>query len=301
VALLRAHVVRRAEDGAAVGEVEHERQVLGEAEVDQGDAAVVAQHDVAGLEIPMQHSRAVDGGERASDRGREPQRLSRCERRAHPPAQIAELEVLHHEPRMLVADPEVMQAHHRRAVDALGELVLLQEALEHVDGLALLVLAVARDLERHQPPGALALADEEIARGARRQAADEAIAADEGVAEALGLASRAAAAPDGPGQRLTLLRRHQHLREGVPLELLAAQGVGPERARLARRREVRVGEQHERRKAGAARELARPVEATATGPGVRQQHRIETLGQELRRQRSLRDGAVHGELRLRPP
>src|SRR5204862_2305790 len=132
-------------------------------------------------------------------------------------------------------------AHHRRAVDALGELVLLQEALEHVDGLALLVLAVARDLERHQPPGALALADEEIARGARRQAADEAIAADEGVAEALGLASRAAAAPDGPGQRLTLLRRHQHLREGVPLELLAAQGVGPERARLARRREVRAG------------------------------------------------------------
>src|SRR5438067_792207 len=31
VALLRAHVVRRAEDGAAVGEVERERQVLGEA------------------------------------------------------------------------------------------------------------------------------------------------------------------------------------------------------------------------------------------------------------------------------
>src|SRR5438270_13758463 len=139
----------------------------------------------------MQHARAVDGGERACDRGREPQRLSRCERRAHAPAQIAELEVLHHEPRMLIADPEVMQAHHRRAVDALGDLVLLQEALEHVDGLALLVLAVARDLERHQPPGALALADAEIARGARRQAAEEALAREARVAEPLARASRA--------------------------------------------------------------------------------------------------------------
>ncbi len=53
VALLRAHVVRRAEDGAGVGQIERQRGVLGQAKVDQRDAAVLTQHDVAGLQIPM--------------------------------------------------------------------------------------------------------------------------------------------------------------------------------------------------------------------------------------------------------
>src|SRR5256886_11747195 len=53
VALLRAHVVRRAENRAAVGHIPRQRGILGQAEVDERDAAVLAQHDVAALQIAV--------------------------------------------------------------------------------------------------------------------------------------------------------------------------------------------------------------------------------------------------------
>ena len=78
MALLRTHVVRRAEDGAGVGHIERQRRVLGQAEIDERDAAVLAQHDVAGLQIPMQHAGGVHRGERTRDRDRVAQRLARA-------------------------------------------------------------------------------------------------------------------------------------------------------------------------------------------------------------------------------
>src|SRR3984885_7209504 len=112
-----------------------------------------------------------------ADRPAEPQRLARREARAHAPPQITLRKVFHHQPGVLVAHAEVVEAHDRRAVDALGDLVLLQEAPEGVHRLVL-VLAVAGHLERHQRSGALALAHVQVAGHAGRQAADAAVAAD---------------------------------------------------------------------------------------------------------------------------
>jgi len=67
-------------------------------------------------------------------------------------AQVTEREVFHHQPGVVVTDAKVVQAHHRRVVDWLGNLVLLQEAAEHVERLVLLILEVARDLQRTRVP-----------------------------------------------------------------------------------------------------------------------------------------------------
>ena len=53
--------MRRAEDQSLVGHFHLERHVLGETEVDQRDAAIVAQHHVAGLEVAVKNPDFVDG------------------------------------------------------------------------------------------------------------------------------------------------------------------------------------------------------------------------------------------------
>jgi hypothetical protein len=57
--LLGTHVVRRTEDEPLVGDFHLERHVFGEAEIDERDAAVVAQHHVAGLEVAVQDADLV--------------------------------------------------------------------------------------------------------------------------------------------------------------------------------------------------------------------------------------------------
>ena len=115
----------------------------------------------------MQHPGGVHGRERASDRHRVAQRFTRRETLgAHAPPQVTERKVLHDQPGVLVAHPEVVQPHHRRAIDALGYLVFLQEAAKRIDGLIGFALAVARHFERHQGTRALALGDVEVRHGA---------------------------------------------------------------------------------------------------------------------------------------
>ena len=102
--------------------------------------------------------------------------------------------------------------------------------------------------------------------------------------------------------RLAPLGRCQHVPERLAVKIVAADGVRAERARLARHGRVgALAQQHDRSKAGTAGELARPVEAAAAGPFIGQQHRIESLCQELARERALRDRAVHHQLCLRAP
>src|SRR5256886_10581125 len=136
-----------------------------------------------------------------------------------------------------------------------SNLVLLQETAEHVERRLLLVLPVARPLRRDELPGALASAGERVGQGARRQSADAAIAADEGIAEALRLAPRTAGAPHRARVRLASLGRGQHLREGVAIEVLVAQGIGAQRRGIARRGGVRAAQQHQRCKPRTAGEL----------------------------------------------
>ena len=108
VTLLRAHVVRRPKDESTVGQFEIHRRVLGQSEINQCDAAVVAQHDVAGLQITVQHPRRVDPLQGAGNGGGDPQRLARRKAAPHARAQVPGAEIFHDEVGMLVAHPEVV-------------------------------------------------------------------------------------------------------------------------------------------------------------------------------------------------
>ncbi len=68
VSLLRAHVVRCAEDQAALREIQPLGRILRQSEIDQGDASVLPQHDVAGLQIAMHHAISVQRGQCPRDR-----------------------------------------------------------------------------------------------------------------------------------------------------------------------------------------------------------------------------------------
>jgi len=218
----------------------------------------------------VQHAGGVHGRERFGDRHRKAQRLARAEGAAHAPTQVPEGEVLHDEPGMLIAHAEVVQPHHGRVGDALGDLILLQKAAKGIDRL-LLILTVARDLERDECAEALALGHEQVAGRATGETADAAVPADERIAETLGLASRPAGAPDGAGMRLAPLGGGEHVRKGLPVEIRGAHRIGTDRSRLARDAGIVVrAEQHDRREAGAAGELPRPGEAAAAGPFIGQ-------------------------------
>ena len=59
MALLRAHVVRRAEDLAVSVIAGRRAHMLRQAEIDQRERAVLAQHDVSGLQVAVQHADRV--------------------------------------------------------------------------------------------------------------------------------------------------------------------------------------------------------------------------------------------------
>src|SRR5690348_11523606 len=239
VTLLRTHVVRGAEDHAGVRDIERKRRILGESEIDERDRAILTQHDVSRLQIAMEHPGRMYGGECLRHRHRKAQRLPRAERAAHAAAQIPERKILHDEPGMLIAHAEIVQTHDRRTGDALRNLVLLQEAAKGVCRL-LLILPVASHLERHECPQTLALGHVEITRRAGGQAADAAVSADEGIAEALCLASGSAGAPDRARVRLTPLGGGEHVRKPLALEVLAADGEGTVHPGLARDARIAV-------------------------------------------------------------
>src|SRR4029077_7001823 len=127
-------------------------------------------------------------------------------------------------------------------------------------------------------------------------------AADEGIAEALRLAAGAARAPHRARVRGALLGLDQHALELLALELRPARRPEAERCRLAREAGVcTLAEEHDRRKAGAPGQLARPGEAAPARPFVGEQHGIVALREELGCECALRQRAVDGEARLRPP
>src|SRR5258705_2988908 len=62
--LLRAHVAWRAEDLARIGAVDRRVDLLRDAEIEYGERAVLAEHEVLRLEVAMQDSLFVDLAER---------------------------------------------------------------------------------------------------------------------------------------------------------------------------------------------------------------------------------------------
>ncbi len=185
MALLRAHVVRRAEYLAVVRQRRIELDVLGQPVVDQRDRRLVAQHHVAGLQVAVQHARVVQHLERLRHLPEERQRAQRRDGLLDAAAQVAERKVLHRDEGMVVGDAEVVHARDVRVLDRRRDLVFAQEAVEVAHARAL-VRRLVQHLERDLGAGALALGEVHARHRALGELADVAEAADGGVAEARG-------------------------------------------------------------------------------------------------------------------
>ncbi len=86
---------------------------------------------------------------------------------------------------MVIAHAQIVEPHDVGMLDSLDDLVLLQKAPERIVELGALLMAIACHLERHQRSGLLAFGQIEVRNRAGGQSPDVAIAADEGVSEAL--------------------------------------------------------------------------------------------------------------------
>src|SRR6185437_16718501 len=103
--------------------------------------------------------------------------------RAHTPTQIALMEVLHGEIRMIVGDAELIETHDVRVAHALRNLVFLDEARQgQVD--AGLIATRGGDLQGYEGSDLLALGDVELRDGTARQQPRTPVAGDAGITEA---------------------------------------------------------------------------------------------------------------------
>ena len=101
-----------------------------DAEVDQRDGAVVAQHDVAGLQVAVHDACGVDDRQRVADLGGIAQRDGRAQRLRELRPEMPEREVLHRDVAVLARHAEVVDPGHGRIVDVVEQLELVDEALE---------------------------------------------------------------------------------------------------------------------------------------------------------------------------
>src|SRR6185437_8742827 len=144
VPLFGAHVVRSAADQIWVGRLGLEPGEPREPEIDERERAVLAEHDVRGLQVLVHHARGVHGLERARELDTVVERLDRGHAGVHPPAQASAAEIFHDEIGPSAAHPEVYHAHGAAARDAPRDVALEQEPFECAIEVALLE-RIARD------------------------------------------------------------------------------------------------------------------------------------------------------------
>ena len=159
--------------------------MLGETEVDQRDAVVIAQHHVAGLEVAMKNSHFVDGLQRVGEIARERQRLPRGESFGHALAQVAAREMLHRQEQVVVGDAEIVDAHDVRMADLAQHLEFLQEALHRLIDAGFLADG-RRDLEHHHVAMRGAFGEEQLRHRTLRDEIDAPVFLEARAGEVLG-------------------------------------------------------------------------------------------------------------------
>ena len=102
--------------------------VLGDAEIDHGEAAVGAEHQVLGLEVAVQDALLVDVAQREHEVAKQAHGFLRRQRlAAEPLVEVAALEKLHHQVGMALGGAVGVDARDVAALDALDQGVLLHE------------------------------------------------------------------------------------------------------------------------------------------------------------------------------
>ncbi len=271
VPLLRAHVVRRAEDRAVAGDVALEPELAREPEIDECDAAIAAQQHVAGLHVPVQDADRVQHAERGRELPQVAERLAPGQGAAHARAQVAAREILHREVDVVVGHAEVEDARDVGVVEACREVVLAQEAVE---GRAALrhVGHLAEHLEDARFTRALELGEKDAGGAPDCDPADAAVAADPHGAEAIGR-RRLERGARGAGEHVVPLRERCAQRRGElpvielePREHLRGAGTRPAGCRPAAR-STRSAESPLAR--SGPRATRGPAPPAPRGPGAR--------------------------------
>src|SRR4051812_44492149 len=126
--------------------------------------------------------------------------------RTHPAAQIPLLEILHHQPRVIVADSQVIKFHHARMLDALDDLVFLQKTPERMVEIVLVLVSVPNHLQGNQRPRGPALSQEQTGDRPASDPPNTPVPANKRTAELLRIATRRARLPPLARSRLSPLR-----------------------------------------------------------------------------------------------
>ncbi len=285
--LLGTHIARCAEDLAAPGAVDRV-DMLGDAEIEDGQAAIGAEHEVLRLQIAMQHALLVDVAEREHQLAEDLQRLVGLDRLvAEPLVQVAAIEEFHDQVRMLAGDAVAVDARHVAAADALDQVVLFHEARQRV----LVSHHLASEDLDHQ--GLVVVF--------RRREVDPRHAAFADQAQHLDPRNADARAELVPFHARGDLGRHGLLQRALRQladrgdQLLARQlllALIVVRAVLHRahgdRFVARAGEEKHRRAVAAGLEIAQPLEAVAAPEHVVEDHGVEFA----ERERSIRHLAL---------
>jgi hypothetical protein len=128
--LLGAHVARRGENLAVLGQRRFDAHVLGQAEIDDGQAPGVAEQDVLRLEVAVDDAARVDRVQRLGDLAGDAQGTQRGDALREPRLQVAAGEILHRDVGVLTGETLVEDARHVLVLDRGDQLVLAHEALQ---------------------------------------------------------------------------------------------------------------------------------------------------------------------------
>ena len=183
--LLGRHVLRRAHDHAgsrhAAGDARlahARRQQSRDAEVHHLHVAVIAHHDVLGLDVPMNDARVVRGAERARNLDRDlRKRVQRALPLEQEGAQRSPLHQLHHDDLTAADLTGLVDRDDVRMVQRRGCPRFAVKALQRV---RLLIQAIAEDLDRHLPAEARVPSSKDVAHTPRSQWIENGIRADLG-------------------------------------------------------------------------------------------------------------------------
>jgi hypothetical protein len=278
--------MRRTEDETLVRHFHLECDVLRETEVDERDAAVVAQHDVAGLEVAMEDADLVDRLERMREIARVVERLARGHSFGHALAQVAACEMFHRKIQVVIGDAEIVDAHDVRVLHVAQDLELLEETLHRLVDARFLAHR-RRHLEHDHAAQVRTFREEKIGYRAPCDVIDAPVRLEPAPRKILREFRRRRHAPAALCFRLLVCGALDGIVEhGVADLLFAEDRVRTRRAGFDRIGRFVAGRQEDDgRETLAARKITQPVEARAAFPFVVEQNSAVPLREKPRCQR----------------
>ena len=133
MALLRTHIVGRAEYLTTPGHLGIQSHLFGQPEIDDCQSAVISEHDVAGFQIPVQNAYAVNLRDSTGKLLRVGDGITLVDAVRNLLFQIAARHVLHRDVRVIVTDTEIVNLHDASVLQPGNQFVLLEEPVKRTE------------------------------------------------------------------------------------------------------------------------------------------------------------------------